>query len=163
MSFTSGGNKKKMTAYRKDKLAPTFMVASVGGATLATMVWMVGSGIFRQWYFYPGITFWFFSLLCITTGTSRSWDRTAWKICQWWSGIWSVAFLLFFCAPPFSCMIVGALFAPIAASGGVNPFLAAFAHIMIWACVTDILKNPTPKNPIEVQQDARGTGDKVSS
>jgi hypothetical protein len=146
-----------MIAYRKDKLAPTLMIACVGGATLATMIWMVGIDILRQWYFYPSITFWIFSLLCITTGISRSWDRTAWKICQWWSGMWSVAFLLFFCAPPFSCMIVGSLFAPIAASGGVNPFLAAFAHIMIWACVTDILKTSIPTNLIEeAQQDVHG-------
>lgn len=138
-----------MIAYRKDKLAPTLMIALVGAATLAAMVTMVGADIFRQWYFYPSITFWIFSLLCITTGTLRSWDRIAWRICQWWSGIWSVAFLLFFCAPPFSCMIVGALFAPIALSGGINPFLAAFAHIVIWACVTDILKISTPNNQIQ--------------
>lgn len=54
-------------------------------------------------------------------------------------------------------MIVGSLFAPIAASGGVNPFLAAFAHIMIWACVTDILKPLSQDDRIEeVQQDVHG-------
>jgi hypothetical protein len=138
-----------MIAYRKAQFAPTLIISCVGGATLGTMVWMVGIDIIRQWYFYPSIAFWIFSLLCITTGTERSWDRTTWKICQWWSGIWSVAFLLFFCAPPLSFVIVGSLFAPIALSGGVNPFLAAFAHMMIWACVTDILKKPLPSNRIE--------------
>jgi len=47
-----GQNKKKMIVYRQDKLAPTLMITCVGGATLATMVWMVGIDIFRQWYFY---------------------------------------------------------------------------------------------------------------
>ena len=146
-----------MNAYQKEKLAPTLIVASVGATTLAAMAWMAGTEMIRQWYFYPSITFWFSSLLCITTGTSRTRERTAWRICQWWSGIWSVAFLLFFCAPPFSCMIVGLLFAPIAASGGVNPFLAAFVYIMIWACVSVILKHSTPSDLIEeeeAQQDA---------
>ena len=54
-------------------------------------------------------------------------------------------------------MIVGFMFAPIAASGGVNPFLAAFVYIMIWACVSVILKHSTPSDLIEeeeAQQDA---------
>ena len=143
-----------MKAYRGDKFTPTLFVVAIGGATLAAMLWMVGAAILKQWYFYPSAAFWIFSVLCIITGRTRSWDRAAWKICQWWSGIWSVVFLLFFCAPPFSCMIIGSLFAPIAASGGVNPFLAAFSHIMIWACVTDILKNRRPANPTEKTEQA---------
>lgn len=130
---------------RKDQVVPILIIAGVGGATLATMAAMLGGGILCKWYFYPSLASWIFSLRCLMTGISGSWDRAAWKICQWWSGIWSVAFLLFFCAPPFSSMMVGSLFAPIAINGGINPFLAALAHIMIWACVTDILKNSAPK------------------
>jgi hypothetical protein len=141
---------------------PTLLVVAVGGSTLATMLWMLGVSVLTQWYFYPSASFLIFSVLCIITGKARSWDRKIWKICQWWSGIWSIVFLLFFCAPPFSCMIIGSLFAPIAASGGVNPFLAAFAHIMIWACVSDILKNPSHSNPTqETEQVADGDAEEA--
>ena len=122
-------------AYREHKLIPSFLITAVGGAALVTMLWMTGSVAFSKWFFYPSLLFWIFSLLCITTGTARSWDRYVWKICQWWSGFWSIVFLLCF-VPPY----IGFAVMPISLSVGVNPFLAGFAHVMIWACVTDILK-----------------------
>jgi hypothetical protein len=129
-----------MLSYRQEKFAPTLLVAAVGASTIAAMFWMVGQALILRWYFYPSAVFAIFSFICLMRGFSKSYDHAIWKVCQWWSGFWSVAFLLTFCAPPFSYFIVGSLFAPIALDGGISPFLAAFAHIFIWACVTDILK-----------------------
>ena len=127
--------------YRRDKLAPTFLVVAIGGSTLAAMLLFLGGGIMTKWFFYPSAIFWLFSLRCLIAGTSKHWDRSFWRVCQWWSGAWSIVFLLFLCVPPFSSVFVGTIFAPIAIAGGINPFLAAFAHIMIWACITDILRD----------------------
>ena len=141
MRFYVRQKSKTIMDYREHKLIPTLLVVAVGGAALATMLWMSGAIVFSKWFFYPSFLFWIFSLLCIITGTARSWDRYVWKICQWWSGFWSGVFILCF-VPPW----IGAGFIPIPLSVGVNPFLAGFAHIMIWACVTDILK---PSEPLE--------------
>jgi hypothetical protein len=144
-----------MNIYREDKLAPTLIVFAVGGAALAKMLWSIGIPIFTKWYFYPSFAFWLFSLLCVVTGRARSWDPGMWKICQWWSGIWSLVYVFCF-VPPW----LGAGFMSIALDGGVNPFLAGFVHVMIWACVTDILKpsEPTHQDPMtqEAEQDVHG-------
>lgn len=131
--------------YRQDKFAPTLLVVATGGAALAMMIWFLGGNVVTRWFLYPSALVWIFSLRCLVEGSSTKWDRVLWRICLWWSGIWSVVFGLSFCAPPFSTIFVGRIFAPIAMEGGFNPFLAAFAHILIWACARDILSTYNPQ------------------
>jgi hypothetical protein len=126
-----------MITYQKN-IIPIILVILVGSATLIKIICFLGYGIFKQWYFYPSSGFLIFSVLCLIKGKSRRWDQFLWKICQWWSGIWSVLFIFCFCAPPFS-FYFGSLLIPFAATGGINPLLAAFAHIIIWFSVTNIL------------------------
>ena len=124
----------------KEKLIPVIIIVAVGGSTLLAMFCTLGYGIFTKWFFYPSIAFWMFSISYLRYTKHSKWSHFFWKLCQWWSGLWSILFILSFCAPSFS-LFIGSIFIPIAASGGFNPFLAAFAHIMIWACVTDILRD----------------------
>jgi hypothetical protein len=135
-----------MISYQKT-IIPRILVVVVGGAALIKMICFLGYAIVKQWYFYPSLGFWIFSILCLITGKSRSWDRLLWRICQWWSGIWLALFILCFCAPPFS-FYFGSLLIPLATTGGINSFLAIFAHLIIWSSVTDILHDHASKNQI---------------
>lgn len=132
--------------YQGDKFAPTLLVVAVGGSVLATMLWFLGINVVTKWFFYPSALLWFFSLRCLVSGRSQKWDRSGWKLCQWWSGIWSAMFILSFSAPLFSSLLAGIVLAPIAVAGWINPFLAAFAHILIWACTLDILQQKRSDN-----------------
>jgi len=59
---------------------------------------------------------------------------------MWWSGLWSLVFILAMVIPPFSMLIVGSLMLPILEVGKIHPFLAGFLHVLIWACAKDVLK-----------------------
>lgn len=132
-------------SYRKEKSAPTILIVIAGGATLLAILNKLGYHAFTEWFLYPSFGFLAFSIICLIRGGSGKYDRLIWNLCRSWSAIWSIAFILFFCAPPFSSIFIGTVFAPIAVVGGVNPFLAALAHLLIWACATDILRDKSSR------------------
>jgi|GEM_PF-4284818 len=90
-----------MIAYRDDKLAPTLVVALVGGATIAAMIWMLGAAVLSRWFFYLSMAFLSFSGLCLATGKSRPWHRWVWRACQWWSCLWAPLWCCLFARRPF--------------------------------------------------------------
>jgi hypothetical protein len=59
---------------------------------------------------------------------------------MWWSGLWSLLFVLALALPPFSSLIIGSLVLPILKVGSIHPFLAGFLHVLIWACAKEVLK-----------------------
>ena len=130
-----------MQAYRGTNLAPTCVVVVVGAITLYLIYCTLGGGMLKKWYFYPSVVFWLFSLMCAITGSASWWHRFVWKGTQLWSGVWSLMFLLCFIHP-----LIGASVGSIAFEAGVNPFVAVGVHVLIWSCVSDILKPPTNEN-----------------
>lgn len=133
-------------SYRREKLMPTILIVVFGGATLVVMLHKLGYDALTKWFFYPSFGFFVFSVSCLIGGSSRKYDRFIWNLCRYWSAIWAIIFVLFFCVPPFSSIFIWSVFAPIAAVGGINPFLAALAHLLIWACSTDILRDKSSKS-----------------
>lgn len=60
---------------------------------------------------------------------------------MWWSGLWTLVFVVAFAVPPFSMFIIGSLVAPILEAGRIGPFSAGFLHLVIWACAKDVVKH----------------------
>ena len=134
-----------MIVYRGAKLAPTCLVGVVGAVMPALILWKLGLAALTKWYFYPSLLFWLFSVLCVVTGISRSWDRLAWKGYQWWSGGLAFMPLLLFFIP-----WVGIIFGNIVFDSGGNPIVAVVVHVLIWSFTADILKpEPPPESSLD--------------
>ncbi len=88
--------------------------------------------------------------MSLMVGIRSRFSRVIWTFCMWWSGIWSILFILAMAIPPFSMIIIGSLVLPILEAGRIHPFLAGFLHVLIWACAKEVLKLTYTKKPKEV-------------
>ena len=121
--------------------APAIISALCGGSALGWMMWHNGIAIFGEWYFYPSLALFIAIVIYLIGGSASVASTRIWQ-CVWlWSGVWALLFILSFAAISFSLLIVGNLVGPMLESARIGPFSAAFLHIFIWACATDILKS----------------------
>jgi hypothetical protein len=122
-------------------IAPSVLAILAGGGAVAWMLYLNGFEMFMHWFFYP--SFLFFGLTCVSflTGITSRLSRITWTVCMWWSGLWTLVFVLAFAAPPFSMSIVGSIVSPILEAGRIGPFSAGFLHLLIWACAKDVVRH----------------------
>ena len=132
---------KTIDTTRDSPIAPSILAILAGGGSVAWMLYLNGFEMFKHWFFYP--SFLFLGLTCVSllTGITSRMSRITWTICMWWSGIWTLVFVIAFAAPPFSMWIVGSIVSPILEAGRIGPFSAGFLHLLIWACAKDVVKH----------------------
>lgn len=132
---------KTIDTTRDSPIAPSILAILAGGGAVAWMLYLKGFEMFKHWFFYPSFLFLGFTFVSLLTGITSRMSRIIWTICMWWSGLWTLVFVLTFAAPPFSMWIVGSIVAPILEAGRIGPFSAGFLHLLIWACAKDVVKH----------------------
>ena len=97
--------------------------------------------------FYPSFLFLGLTVMSLLVGIRSKFSQVTWTFCMWWSGFWSIVFILAVVIPPFSMFINGSLVLPILKVGSIHPFLAGFLHVLIWACAKEVLKLTKTNRP----------------
>jgi hypothetical protein len=132
---------KTIDITRDSPIAPSVLAILAGGGAVAWMLYLNGFEMFKHWFFYPSFLFLGLTSLSFLTGITSRLSRITWTVCTWWSGLWTLVFVLAFAAPPFSMWIVGSVVSPILEAGRIGPFSAGFLHLLIWACAKDVVKH----------------------
>ena len=122
---------------------PSWLAILAGGGAIVWMLYQNGFEIFKCWFFYPSFFILIITSLSLNSGIGSGLRRFAWTSCMWWSGLWTLVFLVAFVVPPFSMFIVGSLVEPILDAGRIGPFSAGFLHFLMWACAKDVAKHLT--------------------
>lgn len=140
-----------MDAIEDSPIPPSVVAILAGGSAVAWMLWLNGLGMFSHWFFYPSFLFLGLTVMSLLVGIRSRFSQITWTFCMWWSGLWSIVFILAVAIPPFSMFIIGSLVLPILKVGSIHPFLAGFLHVLIWACAKEVLKLTKTNKPNKIR------------
>ena len=127
---------ERITMYRASKLAPIWIVATIGMLSVFYFFYTHGLNSFTKPYHWPSFILTPFFIICAVHPRFFQWHKIFWRAAQIWSGFWTILFIV---SVPAAFL---PLFIPLKWSleMRVNPWLAVAMHLLMFGCFTDILK-----------------------